>query len=77
MERRKPGKKYTENLDAPYLTVRAVSNALDVSKGTVYRWLTAGKLKGVTFGGQTRIAQADFQRFLKPYKPLKERDSVD
>ena len=41
------------------LTVRDVSELLDVSEKTVYRWLNDGKLPGYRMSGQYRFSRAE------------------
>jgi excisionase family DNA binding protein len=48
------------------LTVDQVAERLQVNEYTVRRWLRAGELEGVPFGGRTgwRVKEKDLQAFL-------------
>jgi excisionase family DNA binding protein len=51
----------------PMLTVDQVAERLQVNEYTVRRWLRAGELEGVAFGGRTgwRVKEKDLQAFLE------------
>ncbi len=52
----------------PMLTVDQVAERLQVNEYTVRRWLRAGELEGVAFGGRTgwRVKEKDLQAFSTP-----------
>jgi len=50
-----------------YLTVNEICGLLKVERGTVIRWIGAGRLRAFKPGGGRlwRVARPDFQRFVK------------
>ncbi|MGZ3618308.1 MAG: helix-turn-helix domain-containing protein [Ktedonobacteraceae bacterium] len=51
-----------------YLTVKDISQKLQVSVDTVRRWLRSGELQSVNFGNQYRVSPADLDAFLAKYR---------
>lgn len=49
-------------------TVNQIVEMLNVSKVTVYRWISSRRLASIKIGGCVRIAQEDLQVFLKENK---------
>jgi len=56
------------------LTVDQVAERLQVNEYTVRRWLRAGELEGVPFGGRTgwRVKEKDLQAFLDRRREQRE-----
>jgi excisionase family DNA binding protein len=48
-----------------YYTPEEVATKLQVTRRTVYRWLTEGKLPGLRAGAGWRITEAAVERFLR------------
>ena len=48
-----------------FLTVEQVSDLLQVSKMTIYRYIAARKFKAHKIGKEFRIPKREFDRFLK------------
>jgi len=46
-------------------TVREVADRLRVTEQVVYKWLQAGKLKGIKVGRHWRVRESDLERFLQ------------
>ena len=57
-------------MDTTYLSVKDVSDRLDVHEQTVRRWLKSGQLKGIPFGGRKgwMIEERDLIDFLEQMK---------
>ena len=54
------------------LEIKAAIRLLKTSRPTFYRWLRAGRLKGVKVGRQWRFARADLERFVQGEPPRLE-----
>ena len=57
-----------EDREERLLTVKQITERLQVSQDSVYRWLADGRLKGVRLGGTRvgwRISEKDLREFLE------------
>ena len=54
------------------LTVKDVADSLKVSRYTVYRWISKGKLKAIRIGGILRIEEEAFNELLRKHKTTKK-----
>jgi excisionase family DNA binding protein len=54
-------------IEEKWLTVGEIATTLRVNEQTVRRWLRAGELRGVNFGGKVgyRIRAHDYQAFIE------------
>lgn len=50
----------------PSLTPREAAERLDVSDGTIRRWLADGSLDGVRVGGRLRVRQEAVDAIVRP-----------
>ena len=57
-----------------YYTIKQVAAQLNVSRQTIYRWMTACGLEYVQVGGRRRITQTALERFAAPHK---DKESAD
>jgi excisionase family DNA binding protein len=53
------------NMREEIFTVREVADRLRVTEQVVYKWLQAGKLKGIKVGRHWRVRESDLERFLQ------------
>jgi excisionase family DNA binding protein len=60
--------KMTDN----YLTIKEICGLLKVSRGTVIRWISSGRLKGFKIGRGIRVKSQDFGRFFEA-RPFKKK----
>jgi excisionase family DNA binding protein len=65
--------KIVETSVMQFLTVEQVADLLQVDVQTVRRWLRAGSLKGIPFGGRTgwRIDHRDMETFINARRNIK------
>jgi excisionase family DNA binding protein len=56
-----------------FLTMKEVRQRLNLSRTTVWRWVTERGLKAVKVGNVARIRETDLQAFLKRFETAGER----
>jgi excisionase family DNA binding protein len=57
------------NAPTSLVTPREAAARLDVSDGTIRRWLAEGRIEGVRVGGRLRVAADELERFVQPAGP--------
>lgn len=53
-------------------TIKQVAEHLQVSRKTVYDWMSAGRLRYVLVGEHRRIPQSALEEFIRPGEPETE-----
>jgi excisionase family DNA binding protein len=48
-----------------FYTIKEVADLLRISKPTLYRLMSSGKLKAVKLGGRTLFKESELNRFIK------------
>ncbi|MDR0592045.1 MAG: helix-turn-helix domain-containing protein [Bifidobacteriaceae bacterium] len=61
-EARRSGQRVTVNVETLWLTPEEVAERLSVSRSTVSRRISAGKIKAVKIGNRNRVPYPEFQR---------------
>lgn len=56
---------YVDRVDHMWVTPNVVAAEIGVHPETVRRWLKQGKIKGVKFGRQWRVAVEEFERIVR------------
>ncbi len=56
------------NSKTNFLTVAEVSDLLRLSELTIYKYLKAGMLEAVEFGGHYRISESSLSHFIEEHK---------
>ncbi|HVT01510.1 MAG TPA: helix-turn-helix domain-containing protein [Patescibacteria group bacterium] len=63
-----------------YLTVQDVSNMLQLSVLTIYKYIKEGRLEAIEFGGHYRISRVSLEKFINEHKvsnPNSEGDKYE
>jgi len=60
------------NASMKLLTVKHVADRLKVSRYTVYRWISKGKLNAIRIDGILRIEEEAFNELLRKHKTTKK-----
>jgi len=55
-------------LDKDFYTIKQITEILQLSRLTIYRYIDNGKIKTYKFGKEHRIKKEDFESFLEAHK---------
>lgn len=65
------------NNQSDFLTVQEVSDALRLSVLTIYKYIKAGDLTAVEFGGHYRISKTSLSSFIENHKVTNNHEEVE